>query len=270
MTLVLRFLVSCLVASPVAVAAPPTASLSFEEATRMSDRIVVGTVQGTGGGSVRLPNGRDLELGIKDRESGLVFTPYRIRIATCLFDTEGSCTPGETEVLIPGGTVYETVEGTMRLRTWEIAGAAGVPLPPVGDEVVLFLTKRSGRYVPLNDSSARLRIDRASGAATVMLRFASPRFLSQDALVSARALLAAGSPATTRPVFIEAVGIDRLKSLIELARQVPMPTSGRRHAIPDGVHASDFRALGVRRNRVRAGEDSHRLESSLGHGDDCD
>ena len=156
----------------VAAAAPRPTSLSFEETVQMSDRIVIGTVQGSGGGSARLPDGREIALGTKDSSTGLVFTPYRVRINECLFDKDGSCVPGDTEVLIPGGTVYEIVEGQQRLRTWEVAGAAGAPLPPAGDDVLLFLNKRNDRYLPINDSAARIRVDRSHGPASVVLRFA--------------------------------------------------------------------------------------------------
>ena len=208
----------CLLVPWVAAAAPPPASLSFEETVRMSDRIVIGTVRRVGGGSVRLPDGGEIALGVKDPATGLVFTPYRVRIDLCLFDKDASCKLGDSEVLIPGGTVYEIVDGRPRLRTWEVAGAAGAPLPPAGDDVLLFMAKRIDRYVPLNDSGARVRVDRRSGLASVVLRFASPRFLSDAGRESARARVATGNPATTPPVFIESVGIDRLKAMIALAR----------------------------------------------------
>ena len=203
---------------PCVVAAAPPASFSFEETVRMSDRIVIGTVQRAGGASVRLPNGRELALGVKDSATGLVFTPYRVRITECLFDRDASGRLGDGEVMIPGGTVYETVEGKRRLRTWEVAGAAGAPLPPTGDDVLLFMVKRNDRYLPINDSGARVRVDRSSGSASVVLRFASPRFLSDAGRESARARVASGNPATTRPLFIESVPIDRLKQMIALAR----------------------------------------------------
>ena len=210
--------VVCLLVPCVATAAPPPASLSFEETVRMSDLIVLGTVQGASGGSVRLPDGKEIALGIKDPATGLVFTPYRVRITECLFDRDASGRLGDGEVMIPGGTVYETVEGKRRLRTWEVAGAAGAPLPPTGDDVLLFMVKRNDRYLPINDSGARVRVDRSSESASVVLRFASPRFLSAEGRESARAHVAAGTPSTTRPLFIESVGVDRLKAMIALAR----------------------------------------------------
>ena len=208
----------CLLVPWVAAAAPPPASLSFEETVRMSDRIVIGTVRRTGVASVRLPDGKELVLGIKDSATGLVFTPYRVRITECLLEKDASCRLGDSEILVPGGTVYEIVDGKQRLRTWEVAGAAGAPLPPVGDDVLLFMAKRNERYVPINDSGARVRVDRSSGSASVVLRFASPRFLSDAGRETARARAASGNPSTTPPVFVESVGVDRLKAMIALAR----------------------------------------------------
>jgi len=259
-----------LLAPHLAVAAPPPGSFSFEEAVRMSDRIVIGTVQGTSAGSVRLADGGEIVLGIKDPVTGLVFTPYRVRIASCLFDKDESCRLGDSEVLIPGGTVYETVDGEQRLRTWEVAGAAGAPLPPTGDDVLLFMMKRNDRYLPLNESGARVRVDRSSGSASVVLRFESPRFLSAEGRESARARAATGNPATTRPVFIESVPLDRLKEMIVLARQVLKPTSGTRHAIPDRADAYASVAVRERGTRVRAGDDAQRRESPLGLRDPLD
>jgi hypothetical protein len=260
----------CLLVPCVATAAPPPGSLRFEEAVRMSDRVVIGTVQGTSGGSVRLPDGGEIVLGIKDAATGLVFTPYRVRVSLCLFDKDDSCRLEDMEVVIPGGTVYETVDGEQRLRTWEVAGAAGVPLPPPGDEVLLFMTKRNDRYLPLNDRGARVPVDRSSGSPSVVLRFESARFLSAEGLESARARAATGNPATTRPVFIEAVPLDRLKGMIALARQVPKPTSGTRHAIPDRADACASDTLRERGARARAGDDSQRRESPLGLGNHLD
>jgi hypothetical protein len=219
----------------------------------MSDRIVIGTVQGTTGGSARLPDGTEIALGIKDPSTGLVFTPYRVRIRQCLFDIEGSCSPGETEVLIPGGTVYETVEHRQRLRTWEVAGAAGAPLPPAGDDVLLFLTRRNDRYLPINDSGARIRVDRTQGQPSVALRFATPRLLSADGRELARARVATRDPAATGPEFMESVPLDRLKELISIVRQVPTPTSGMRDANPRRADAGDAPVVRKRRSRVRAG-----------------
>jgi hypothetical protein len=257
-------------ASGLVAAASHAASLSFEQTVLMSDRIVVGTMQGAGGSSVRLPDGRDINLGIKEPGTGLVFTPYRIRITACLFDKDGSCRLGESEAFIPGGTVYETVGGAPHLRTWEVGGAAGAALPPVGDDVLLFLTERNGRYLPHNDPGARIRVDHSMGSASVTLRFSSPRFLSEAGLESVRLSPFTANPAAIRPVFFEAVDLRRLNSLIDLARQAPMPTSGLRHAVPDGVRALDPHALGVRSHGVRTREDPHRRESSLDLRNDTD
>ena len=265
-----RFLrgVACMLVPCAAAAGPPPASLSFEEAVRMSDRVVIGTVQGTTGRSVRLPNGAEISLGIKDSATGLVFTPYRIRIGECLFDKDGSCEIGDAEVLIPGGTVYETVDGRQRLRTWEVAGAAGAPLPPAGDEVLLFMAKKNGRYIPLNDSGARIRVERSSGSASVVLHFASPRFLSVEGRESARVGAAIGTPALTRPAFIESVRLDRLRELIASARQVLQPTSGMRDANPHRANAGGSLVVRQRRSRVRTGQVPERRESPLDVGDD--
>jgi hypothetical protein len=117
---------------------------------------------GASGGSARLPDGHEIDLGIKDPGTGRVFTPYRIRVTNCLFDKHDACTLGEAEVLIPGGTVYETVGTERRLRTWEVAGGAGAPLPPAGEEVVLFMHQSNGRFLPLNDPGARMRVVEAA------------------------------------------------------------------------------------------------------------
>jgi len=219
----------------------------------MSDRIVIGTVQGSGAGSVRLPGGGEIALGIKDTSTGLVFTPYHVRISECLFDKDGTCSTGDTEVLIPGGTVYETIDGQQRLRTWEVAGAAGAPLPPAGDDVLLFLNKRNDRYLPINDSAARIRVDRSHGPASVALRFASPRLLTGAGSESARARVDTRQPAAARPGIIESVRLDRLKEMIATVRQVPRPTSGMRDANPRRADAGDAHAVRHRRSRVRAG-----------------
>ena len=226
---------ACMLMSAVAATASQPAPLSFEKTVQMSDRIVIGTVLGPSGGSARLPDGTEIALGIKDPSTGFVFTPYRVRINDCLFDMDGSCSPGETEVLIPGGTVYESVERQQRLRTWEVAGAAGAPLPPPGDDVLLFLKKRYDRYFPINDSGARVRVDRSPGRASVALRFASPRLLSTE-----------GGEAPSVP-------LERLKELIAIAREVPTPTSGRRDANPDRADTGGAPVVRKRRSRVRTG-----------------
>jgi hypothetical protein len=244
-----------LLAPCVVATATQPASLSFEDTVNMSDRIVIGTVQGSSGGSVRLPDGREIGLGIKDPSTGLVFTPYRVRISECLFDNDGSCTPGDFEVLIPGGTVYETVEHQRRLRTWEVVGAAGAPLPPAGEDVVLFLTKRNGRYLPINDIGARVPVDRSLGLASVVLRFASPRLLSAAGREAARGA---------------SVPLARLHELIAIARQVSSSSSGMRDANPRRSVAGDVRAVRKRRSRIRAGQDPQRRESALALGYDRD
>ena len=248
--------------------APPAHSLTFEDAVQRSDRIVVSTVRGAGVETAKLPDGGEIALGIKDPSTGLVFTPYRIRVARCLLDTDASCRPGDSEVFIPGGTIHETVDGVRRLRTWEIAGAAGVPLPPAGDDVLLFLRKRNERYVPLNDAGARIRVDRSSGTGSVVLRFASPRFLSSEGREAAQARAADENSAATAPVFVESVPLDRLKEMTTRARQVPKPTSGTRHAIPDRADARAAVTDRERGVRVRAGDDTHRSETPLDLRDD--
>jgi hypothetical protein len=240
-----------LVSCGVVTAAQP-APLTFEETVHMSERIVIATVQGTTGGSAQLPDGAEIALGMKDPSTGLVFTPYRVRIRECLFDVDGSCSPGEIEVLIPGGTVYETVEHRQRLRTWEVAGAAGAPLPPAGDDVLLFLTRRHDRYFPINDSGARVRVDRTEGQPSFELRFASPRLLSAEGRELARARVTTRDPARSRPEFMESVRLDRVKELIAIVRQVPMPTSGMRDANPRRADAGDAPVVRKRRSRVRA------------------
>lgn len=245
---------ACLLVPCVAAAAPPPASLSFEETARMSDRIVIGTMQGASGGSVRLPDGGVIALGIKDPTTGLVFTPYRVNVSECVFDNDGSCGPGDAEILIPGGTVYETVEGQPRLRTWEVAGAAGAPLPPAGEDVLLFMTKRDDRYLPINDRGARVLVDRSLGSASVILRFASPRFLSPAGREAVRASAVNRNSAATPPEFIESVPLDRLKEMIALARQVLKPTSGTRDANPRRADAGDSHVVRQRRSRLRAGQ----------------
>jgi len=246
----MRFLVAVLAAG---VAAAGPTPLTFEAAVRASDRIIVGTVQGAGAGSVRIGESNAIALGIKDAATGLVFTPYRVRVDQCLFDRGDACSSEDMEIFIPGGTVYETVDGEERLRTWEVAGGAGAPLPPIGSSVLLFMSERNGRHLPLNDRGARVPVDKSSGTAAVTLRFASPRFLSDAGQEAAHSRLAAGSHATTAPVFVESVELDRLKSMVELARQVLKPTSGLRHAIPGRVDFDDARFVRQRHSRIRPG-----------------
>jgi len=246
----------------------PARALSFEEAVQQSDRIIVGTVRGVGVGLVKLPGGGEIALGIKEPSAGLVFTPYRIRITMCLLDADASCRPEDSEVLIPGGTIYETVNGERRLRTWDIVGGAGAALAPAGDEVVLFLRKRGDRYLPLNDAGARIRVDRSSGAESVVLRFASPRFLSAEGREAAQARAAEANPATTAPLFTESVSLVRLKEMIAIARRVPQPTSGTRHAIPDSAAACACLTALERDTRLCSGDDTHGRETPLGLGDD--
>lgn len=220
------FTIAGLLCASGGVGAAPPGPLTFEAAVQQSDRIVIGAVRGPGGESVTLPEGGELALGFKDPSTGLVFTTYRIRIAMCLLDADASCRPGDSEISIPGGTIYETVEGERRLRTWEVAGAAGVPLPPSADEVLLFLRKRGDRYFP---------------------------FLSAEGRAAA-----------------ESIPLDRLKELVLLAREVPKPTSGACHAIPD--LAEVYAAVMSREHRVRlrTGDDAPRRETLLGLRDDPD
>jgi hypothetical protein len=261
--------VACLLVWSVAIAAPQHEPFCFEDAVRLSDRIVVGRVEGPNGAAVALPDGGQIVLGIKDPVTGVVFTAYRVQITECLFDKNDACQLESIEVDVPGGTIYERVNGEDRLRTWEVTGAAGAPLPPTGDDVLLFMTKSGGRYRPLNDVGARIRVERTpASSASVILRFASPRFLSAEGRESARERASAGNPATRRPVYVEAVSVDRLKALIVLARQVLKPTSGSRHAIPDRADPCAYDALRKRGTRVRAGEIPQRRESALGLGND--
>jgi hypothetical protein len=254
-------------AAIVIAAGPAAAALRFEDAVRASDRIVVGTIEHAGAGVVPLERGRSIDLGIVDPASGLVFTPYRIRIDECLLDSDVACAPGELEALVPGGTVYEIVGGERRLRTWEIAGVAGVPLPPVGSRLLLFMTKRNGRFVALGDRNGRAPVDDAGGVATVALELASPRFLSESGRDAVRLRLAAGNAAFDRPRFAERVEIGRLPALIRQVLTVPLPTSGTRHAAAALDHPDDARAR-ERRDGIRAGEDSERKRSPVGVGDD--
>ena len=246
------WLVVFVVGAPCVAAGSQRGVLGFEAAARMSDRIAIVTAQGPGGRFARLPDGRDISLGIKEPGSNLVFTPFRVRITECLFDSEGSCKTGDAEVLIPGGTIYETVDGVQRLRTWEVSGAASAPLPPAGEEVLLFMRRRNDRFLPLNDSGARLPIERSSGSASITLRFDSPGWLTGDGQASTCDRRLVGDQATADPGFVESVGIDRLKELIELARRVPTPTSGMRHANADRAHACDSHDVVERRTGLSA------------------
>jgi len=266
MTIRSLVLVASLLVPYLATTAPSSEEPSFEDMVVTSDRIVLGTMRGASGESVQLPDGRRLFLGIKDRSTGLVFTPYRVLITECLLDKDGSCRLEEVEVVVPGGTVYETIDGAPRLRTWEIAGAAGAPLPSAGDDVLLFMSKRNDRYLPLNARGARIRVDRTPGSASVVLRFGSPRFLSTAGRESVRERFEAGDPGIMRPIFVESVPLDRLKELIGQTRQVLKPTSGTRHAIPDRPDPCAADALREQGPRVRAGGISQRSESPLGHG----
>lgn len=243
-----------------------TTVLNFEDLVRMSDRIVLATVEGPSGDSVTLPNGTEIALGVKDAASGLVFTPYRIVVSECVFDAADACVPGDSEVSIPGGTLYETVDGERRLRTWEVGGAASVPLPRAGAELLLVTARRQGRHVPLNDAGARVRVDRSSASPAVRLTFGSPRFLSAAGLESARARPDAATPSTVRPSFTERVPLDELKRIVALARQVPKPTSENFDATPTGADAHVAHALRRRGARVCPGEDPRRSESTLGLG----
>ena len=245
------------------VAALAAVSLHFEDLVRMSDRIVVATVQGPSGGSVKLQNGKALPLGVKDEASGVVFTPYRIVVNACVLESDHACIPGKSEISIPGGNVYETVGGEQRLRTWEVAGAAGVPMHGNGEELLIMMRKRGHRYMPLNDRSARVPVDRSSGAPSVRLSFGSPRFLSAAARESNLAQSGATAPSTAPPSFTEMVPLDDLKRRVALARQVPEPTSEILHAIPSCADANDARDLQQCGARVCAGEGPERSESPL-------
>jgi hypothetical protein len=198
-----------------------------------------------------------------------VFTPYRVRVAECLFDKADSCVSGDAEVVVPGGTVYERAEGGPRLRTWEVAGSSGVPLPPAGEDVLLFLIQRHGRYMPLNDPGSRVLVDRSTGSPKVRLHFTSPRQLSPSQLDSERARVAEAKPATAPPWFAESIPVDRLKQLVLSAREVLKPTSGIRHAIPMCAVARGDGALEQLFAGVRARQDAQRRESPLDLRDHC-
>jgi hypothetical protein len=236
----------CVLAPTLISAAPP--GLSFEPVARMSERIVLARVLGPDGARVSMVDGTKIALGVKDSATGLVFTPWRIRVDDCLLDLDGDCAPGEDEVFTPGGTVYENVEGRETLRTWEVRGAAGTPLPVVGSDVVLFMTKRSGRYFPINDPAARLIVGGSPGARTVVLRFASPRLLSD----------AARTGSAFKPHLTESVSIERLKSIIASVRAVLKPTSGSDHAPPDSGASRDDAAVRKSRTGVHTGQDADR------------
>lgn len=257
------WLIKALLVSGVVSAARAATVLNFEDLVRMSDRIVLAKVEGPSGDSVSLPNGNEIALGVKDAASGLVFTPYRIVVSECVFDIDDGCAPGASEVSIPGGTIYEMVDGERRLRTWEVAGAASVALPRTGEELLLVMAKRQGRYVPLNDSGARVRVERSSRVPSVRLSFGSPRFLSAAGLESARARPGAATPSTVRPSFTERVSLDELKRVVALARQVPEPTSEKLDATPTGADAHVAHALWRSGTRVCPGEDARRSESPL-------
>lgn len=197
-------------------AAGPTLPLAFEDVLGLSDRVIVGSMQGPADGTVMLRNGSTLPLG--QFINGHVFTRYRITVTECSYDAENICVPGETEIMVPGGAVWQSVNGESRLIVWEIAGGATMPLSGKST-VVLFLVKHpSGTYHLLNDASARPAVDRSSGTPRVTLRFASPRLLSPEGRERIRGHLAHQNPATQRPVFIEQVPLDRLKRLIDDAR----------------------------------------------------
>jgi hypothetical protein len=261
--------IGCLVAW-LAVAAPPNAPRRFEDLVRLSDRIVLGTVQGAGDGSVRLPDGTEIPLGIHDPASRAVFTPHRVRITECLFDKDDSCAAGDSEVLTPGGTVYELVEGERRLRTWEVAGPAGAPLPPAGKDVLLFLTNRHGRLMALNEPGSRVLVDHSTGAPMVTLNFKSTRLLSPSARDSARGRIESTNAGSAPPSFTESVPVDRLRQLVLSAREVLKPTSGIRHATPTCAAANGDGALEQLSDRLRAGQDPQRRESPLDLGNHPD
>jgi hypothetical protein len=250
-------------ASVAASAVPASAQLTVEAAVAASDRIVVGTLGRAGVDWVKLPGGGELALGIRDASTGLVFTPQRVRIDTCLLDADSSCRPGDSEFLVPGGTIYDDVAGERRLRTWEVARGAGVSLPEAGNAVVLFLKKRNGRYLPLSDRGAWVPVDRSSGVDSVALRFASPRFMSAQGRAAVQAHAADTKPASTPPSFIETVPLDRLEEVITQVHTVLKPTSGTRHATP--VRVDPGIALLVRECGVciRSGDDALRSDSAL-------
>ncbi len=194
--------------------------LTFEDLVRLSDRIVVATMLGESGEMAWLPVGQETHLGIKDAATGLVFTPYRVRVRECLLASDASCREGDAEVLIPGGTVYELIDGRPRLRTWEVSGAAGAVLPPIGENVLLFLRRRSDRYVPINDPGGRSVVRCEAGAESVTLEFASTRLLSPAGL----AAVGAGSvPGSGSGRFVETIDLRLVKSLIEGVRRPPFP-----------------------------------------------
>ena len=190
---------------------PPT----FEDIARLSDLVINGTVIGPSGETHTLPDGTAITLGVKISDH--VFTPYRVRIDDCLYDVDGACPSGELEVLVPGGTLLETIDGETRLRTWDLTGAASAPLPTAGTPVVLFLQKYKGRYRPFNDAGARLTVSNASGQDRVRVRFTSPQLLSPSDLASADRV-APEAPSPLQPAFTEDVPLNRLKAMIAAAR----------------------------------------------------
>jgi hypothetical protein len=188
-------------------------SLTFEQTVQLSDRVIGGTVIGTSGVMQKLPNGTSVPLGLKI--SGLVFTPYRVQVNDCFFDVDDKCNAGEVEVLVPGGSVFETVKGESTLVTYDIVGIASAPLAD-GAKLVLFLQKYNGHYRPVNAISARLPIREATNS--VHLRFSSPQFLSQEAVGAVNRFIAAHP--STPPTFEDDVPLDQLKGKIVAARTV--------------------------------------------------
>lgn len=150
--------------------------MTFEEAAYNSDRVVVGTVIGPVGDQAQLPDGTSLTLGFLDPGSNKVFTRYRINVTECVFDADASCALGASEILIPGGTVWRTVNGESRLQRWEVARMPGLPFEASSSGAVLFMRKvGTVGYQPLNDSGARLPVISAGGAQRVKLTLSSRR-----------------------------------------------------------------------------------------------
>jgi hypothetical protein len=109
---------------------------NLQRSKKPCDRIVVATVLGADGETVRLPDGGELVLGFKIRNQTGLHVSYRVRIAACLFTRSRPAT-GDSEVVVPGGTVYESVDGASRLRTWRSRGGRRT-LAPTGEDVPLF------------------------------------------------------------------------------------------------------------------------------------